>query len=178
MSKKATRTKIAAVEHYVAQSRGDVEAAIREIGLMQRSRQRIEADMNDALSERRAHYEAQAKPIAERIVELTRGVALWCEANRQQLTNDGKIKTHRFASGEVSWRLRPPSIVVRGADQVLGMLERLGLVRFIRTKQELDREALLSEPDIAKTLPGVAVSQREDFIVKPDDTALEEVQTA
>jgi phage host-nuclease inhibitor protein Gam len=159
----------------VPQSIDEVNNAIAEIGVAQRERDRIQADMNDSLAATREAWEAQAAPYAARIKELTSSVQLYCEAHRDELTQHGKTKTARLAAGEVSWRKRPPSVVVRGAKLVLEALKRLDLTRFIRTKEEINKEAVLAEPEIADQVKGLSVTQGEDFVIKPWDTQLEQV---
>lgn len=159
----------------VPQSLDEVNNAIAEIGVAQRERDRIAADMNDSLAATREAWEAQAAPYAARIKELTASVQLYCEAHRDELTQHGKTKTARLAAGEVSWRLRPPSVAVRGVELVIDAFKRLGLNRFVRVKEELNKEAVLAEPEIADQVKGLSVSQGEDFVIKPWDTQLEQV---
>lgn len=173
MSKKARIKSAAAIG--VPQTAAEVDRAIAEIGICQRERDRIQADMNDALAAQREAWESQAKPYADRIKELTSGVQLYCEAHRDELTQHGKTKTARLSAGEVSWRMRPPSVRVTGAEAVIEALKRLDLARFVRTKEEVNKEAVLAEPEIADRVKGLAVIQGEDFIVKPWDTELEQV---
>ncbi len=173
MSKK--KLKAAAVEHPVPQSLDECAEFIARIGEAQRERTLIETAMNDDLAARKQAYEARAKPWGEKIAALTKGVQTWCEANRARITNDGRVKFHRFATGEVKWRMRPPSIAVRGVDAVIGCLKSMGLDRLIRTKEEVDKDAMLRDTELAKTVPGVTVSQKEDFVVEPFETQLEEV---
>lgn len=173
MAKK--KVKAEAVPFDVPQSAEECAEYIARIGIAQRERQLIETAMNDDLAERRRLFEAQARPHAERIQALSRGVQVWCEANRARITQDGKVKFHRFSTGEVKWRLRPASIVVRGVDAVINYLREKGLERFVREKPEVDKEAMLKETDVAKTVPGISVSQKEDFCVEPFETKLEEV---
>ena len=174
---KKTRIKLEAAAHPVPQSLGEFNEAIAEIGRIQRERDRIQAEMNDNLAAVRAEYEAIAKPLATRIADLTKGVAMWCEANRAELTREGKTKTARLATGEVSWRTRPPSVVPRGGlANVIESLKKLGLTRFLRVKEELDKEAILADPTAATLVRGLSISQREDFVVKPFSTELEEVR--
>lgn len=176
MAKKASgRVKVEAAAYPVPQTREEVVNAISAIGAAQRERDRIRTAMNEALAELKEEYEAAARPFAEQIKELSQGVQTWCEAHRAELTRDGRVKTHQFASGEVRWRMRPPSVVVRGSVAVLDALKSLGLARFIRTKEEVNREAILAEPDAVAGVKGVTVSQKEDFVVVPWDTELEEV---
>ena len=174
-TKNTRRIRTAAAEIAIPQTREDVSTFIAQIGIAQRERDRIEADMNDALAKLRQQYEAQAKPFADAIVERTRGVQAYCEANRDVLTQGEKIKTHRFASGEVKWRMRPPSVAIRAADAVIDALKGLGLGRFVRTKEEVNREAILAEPEAVVAIKGITITQKEDFVVTPWDTSLEQV---
>jgi phage host-nuclease inhibitor protein Gam len=177
MTNKKTRLKSSAVEHWVPVTREEAAEGIRELGFHQGERARLQATMNDALQKVRADFDADARPHAERIEELMLGLKLFCEARRDELTKGGRVKTFAFATGEVSWRLRPTSIVIRGADKLLEWLAANGLERFIRTKREPDKDALGRERELAATLPGVSLSQREDFIVAPFESKLEEVQS-
>lgn len=177
MNKKAnTRIKTEAIDHDVPQSPVELNAAIYEIGVLQRKREVITAAMNDELATVRARFEAMAKPHADHLAALTRGVATYCEAHRDVLTNGGKTKTARFAAGEVSWRMRPPSVALRGAHAVIAALKKAGLDRFLRVKIEVDKEAVLADPAAVAKVKGLSISQREDFVIKPDSTELEEVR--
>lgn len=176
MAKSATRIKTEAVQHDVPQTLPEVNDAIAAIGQAQRERTRIEAEMNDNLASVRAEYEAIAKPHADRIAELTQGVQFWCESHRDNLTKGGKTKTAKLAAGEVSWRMRPPSVTVRGKEAVIAALKALKLSRFLRIKEDIDKDAMLADPDAVSQVKGVSISQREDFVIKPFLTELEEVR--
>lgn len=160
----------------VPQTLPEVNDAIVEIGQRQRDRDRIESDMNAALAATRKEFEDQAAPHASRIKELASGVQTYCEAHRDELTAGGKTKTAKLASGEVSWRMRPPSVAVRGMAAVIEALKKLKLSRFVRTKEELDKDAVLKDPDAVSAIKGISVTQREDFVIKPFSTDLEEVR--
>jgi phage host-nuclease inhibitor protein Gam len=157
------------------QSKDEVAEAVAEIGRRQRERQRIEAAMNDELSQVRERFEREAQPHAEAIKACSLGVRAWCEAHRAELLGDERSKTVALASGELRWRLRPPSVIVRSADKVLEALRRLGLGRFIRTKEELSKDAILAEPAAVQHIKGISISQKEDFVIEPFETRLEEV---
>lgn len=158
-------------------NRLEVDAAIAEIGKAQRERERIENAMKEEMAAVKQRYEHEALPHAAVIKELGAGVQIWCEANRVELTRDGRTKTAKFAAGEVSWRMRPPRVTVRGEGIVLEALKRLGLDRFIRRKEEVDKNAILEEPEAIAGIKGLSVSQGEDFVIKPFETELEEVQS-
>jgi phage host-nuclease inhibitor protein Gam len=148
---------------------------ISEIGRLQRERDRIEADMNDEIAKIKERYEAEALPHAERIKQLSSGVQIWCEANRSELTNDGKVKYAVLAAGKINWRMRPPKVMLRGLDAIIQTLKGMGLDRFIRATEEVNKEALLAEQEVAKAVPGISITQGEDFVITPHETQLEEV---
>lgn len=77
----------------------------------------------------------------------------------------------------MSWRTRPPRVSVRGEDVVMEALKRLGLDRFIRRKEEIDKQAVLADPDAVQDIRGLSISQGEDFVIKPFATEIEEVQS-
>lgn len=158
-----------------AQSRDEAAAMIGEIGRAQRERARIQAAMGDEIAEIKARYEAEALPHGDVIRTRAAAVQAWCEANRGALTREGKVKTASFVTGEIRWRLSPPRVVVRAADIVIGLLRERGLTRFLRVKEEVNREAILVEPDAVAGVPGVRIEQVEEFVIVPTETALEEV---
>ncbi|HAX8020718.1 TPA: host-nuclease inhibitor protein Gam [Escherichia coli] len=167
MAKPVKRIRNAAAA-YVPQSRDAVVCDIRRIGDPQREAARLETEMNDAIAEITEKYASQIAPLKTSIETLSKGIQGWCEANRDELTNGGKVKTANLVTGDVSWRQRPPSVSIRGVDAVMETLERLGLQRFIRTKQEINKEAILLEPKAVAGVAGITVkSGIEDFSIIP-----------
>lgn len=155
----------------------EVDAAIAQIGAAQRARDELQTAMNAELAAIKERYEAQAAPHGAVIAELGEAVRIWCEAHRTALTRDGRSKTARFGAGEVSWRLRPPRVSVRAEGIVIEALKRLGLERFVRTKEEVDKQAILAEPGAVQDIKGLTISQGEDFVIKPFATEIEEVRS-
>jgi phage host-nuclease inhibitor protein Gam len=152
-----------------------VVEAIAEMGRRQRERLRIETAMNDELAVRKQQFEQEAAPHAEAISVLSKQIQAYCETHREELTDAGKLRTVALASGEVQWRETPPKVTVRNPEQVLAMLDKLGLRRFIRTKEEVNKEALAAEPVAAKGIKGISLTQGERFSITPFETRLEEV---
>ncbi len=131
--------------------------------------------MNDEIAAAKARYEAEAEPKKAEIVALTEGVNIWCAANREELTGGGKVKFHAFTSGEVRWRVTPPKVVIKGVEMVLTALKAAGLTQFIRTKEEISKEAILGDDTVRQQIPGISIQQTEEFVVVPFETKLEEV---
>ena len=152
----------------VPQNRGEAAADIRAIGDLQRDLQRQQADMNDKIAAITAEYQPTMDAINKRIMGLQEGVQAYCEANRAELTDGGKVKFANLVTGEVNWRQRPPSVRITGADSVIDTLRRLALGRFIRTKDEVNKEAILNEPEAVQGVAGISIiSGVEDFVITP-----------
>ena len=149
------------------QSREETQSWIKALGDTQREHARLTHDLNDKIAELTDEAKPALNALAERSAALQQGIQAWCEANRAELTAGGG-KTVNLITGEVSWRQRPPSIAVRGVEAVLENLRTLGLARFIRQKEEVNKEAMLNEPDIAATIAGITVVRgKEDFVIVP-----------
>ena len=175
MAAKKTRIKTKAVAVNVPQSREMAAQAIARIGIFSRSLARVTADMNDELALVKERHEGLAEPLRLEIEALTQGVQTWAEANRDTLTQNGKVKTAALTTGEIAWRLRPPSVRITGAEAVLDALRRFGLSRFIRIKDEINKDAILNEPEAVSHVAGISISQGEDFVVVPFEAELAEV---
>jgi phage host-nuclease inhibitor protein Gam len=158
----------------VPQNRDEAASSIRLIGDTSREIARIELALNDLISQAKEAAEAQAAPLKDVVKARTEGLKLWCEANRDALTGGGKTKTADLGTGKVSWRLRPAKVSLRGrAEEIIERLKSLGLQRFVRTSEEVNKEAMLAERDAASAVNGVGIaSEGEDFIVEPFEAEL------
>ena len=172
MPKKSTMKKTALP---VPQTQAGAEALIESIGRLQREVSRIETEMNDELATIKAGYQSQAAPLNEQIQEAFDAVHAWAEANRSTLLR-GKLKTAKLATGEISWRTTPRKVVIRGADAVMDALARLA-PQFIRTKREIDKDAILADPAAVEGVKGINFSQREEFRVVPFESEIERTVT-
>ncbi|AWX14245.1 host-nuclease inhibitor protein Gam [Mergibacter septicus] len=150
------------------QTREEVEIAIKQIGDLQRELLRLATHQNDELAAVTEKYSSQIASVQEQIKPLKKSIEIWCEANRAELTNNGKTKTGSFNTGEVQWRQRPPSVSIRKVEDVLAQLKEHGLTRFIRIKEECNKEAMLAEPNLASKINGITIKTAvEDFVIKP-----------
>lgn len=169
------REKLKATAIRVPQNRDEAAGFIAAIGEHQRDRQVLEAEMNEQFALTKSVYEGRARAAATAIGELKQGLEIWAAANREVLTDGGKSKTAVLATGEVRWRMTPPAVTVKGIQAVLEYLFGHRLDRFVRVKHEIDKEALLREPEMAAQIPGLSIGQREEFVIVPFETKLEEV---
>lgn len=162
------KAKTKALATPAAQSKEETEQLIARMGDLQRELQRRQADYGDAAAKLKADVEEAVQPINEEIEDIRARVQGWCEANRNAITRDGKVKFAKFATGEVNWRTLPPKVGIRGVEKMLEEARRLGLHQFIRTKLEPNKDVMLAEPALARTLPGVTIgSEGEEFAIEP-----------
>ena len=165
-----TKTRIKAKAQLdVPQSRDEVAQYIKRLGDMNRNLLRDTAEMNDAIAHITQTYQPRLDAQKGDISLCQEGVQAWCEANRAELTHDGKVKTANLVTGEVSWRCDSPSVRVTDEESVINVLRKLGLERFVREgKASVNKEAIKSEPEGIQGIPGLSIiSKREQFIITP-----------
>lgn len=140
-------------------------AALYAIGASNRKVALIEARLAAEVAKLRKEADKEIAPLAEEISKQLIGIEMYANQHRDQLLVDGK-KTVNLSFGNFGWRWTPPRVSAgRGGDaKVLERVKALNLSQYIRTKEELDKEALLRDkPEIA----GVKYTQREEFFVDP-----------
>ena len=149
----ATKSKIKAAAASAPQTRDDCAAEIRAIGDLQRGITRQQADMNDAIAVITARHQPELERLGAEVKRRAAGVQAYCEANRAELTDGGRVKFANFLTGEVTWRQRPPSVKITKVEAVIKTLKALGLGRYLRTKEEIDKDAILAAHSAAKSTP-------------------------
>jgi phage host-nuclease inhibitor protein Gam len=148
-------------------NRDEAEAYLEQIGLIQREIQLNKMALAEAVARVTAEMEASSAKLSEEHDRLFRGLQLWAEANRHALTDGGKTKTVRMANGTIAWRQAPPSVQIKGQEAVLAWLME-NKIGFLRTKVEINREAMLAHPAFAAKIPGVTIkSAGEAFVIEP-----------
>lgn len=170
------RVKTPGINLPVPQDDSQARDCIKEIGDQRREALRLEAEMNDKIAAIQAEYGDKVQPIQERIDGLIEGLGIFAEANRDRLRNGGKVKFHEFATGKISWRLKPAKVTLRGRDAVIEAIKAAGLKKkFLRIKEEVNKDAMLEDRATAGAIKGVTIgSDGEDFIVEPHETELTE----
>jgi phage host-nuclease inhibitor protein Gam len=161
------RVKAAAETVAVPRDRAEADSFLARIGAAMRERQLIEAAAEEEVDAVKRRAEEEARPHAEAVSTLTRGLQIWAEANREALCVGGR-KTVTLASGELGWRLRPPSVRIRSLGDAVAAIKALNLTRFLRVREEVNKEAMLAEPNVAAQIAGISVgSAGEDFFAAP-----------
>jgi phage host-nuclease inhibitor protein Gam len=148
--------------------RDEAEAYLERIGSIQREIQLNKTALAEAIANVTAEIEASSAKLGEEHDRLFRGLQLWAEANRHALTDGGKTKTVRLGNGTIAWRQAPPSVQIKGQEAVLAYLMEKKGEEFLRTKVEINREAMLANAEQASKIPGVTIkSAGESFVIEP-----------
>ncbi|MBN8462659.1 MAG: host-nuclease inhibitor Gam family protein [Dechloromonas sp.] len=171
-----TRIKSAAAAVDVPQNRESAAAAIAAIGIASRELERVQADMNDVLAAVKEEHEKVAEPLRRKIEALTHGLQIYADANRAILTNNYKVKTVALTTGELIWRMNPPSVRLCDTEEnVIAACEAAGHREFVRYTPALNRDAIKADPDSAAGIAGLRIGQSEAFVVVPFAAELAEV---
>lgn len=135
----------------VPQSMAQAQSQITQLGNLIRRHALLKAELDGKVAAIVEQYAATLAGLVTEADSAQKGLQIWCEANRDQLTNGGRVKTANLVTGEVSWRQRPPSVTVRKAEEVLARLREMGLTTFVRSTEEVNKEAILAlDSDVAK----------------------------
>ena len=169
---KGTKTKASNV--CVPQTRDEATAQMARIGALQRELEAITTTMNAALAAAKESAELKAAPVKAEMDDAVQGLRVYCDANREALTG-GKVKHVDFGSGVVRWRQTKARVmgIPKMADKLSALIDVIkskGLKRWLRIIVEIDKEAMLREPDAVASagLPGVKIAaEGEDFVVEP-----------
>ncbi|ELF7958728.1 host-nuclease inhibitor Gam family protein [Salmonella enterica] len=172
MAKSTSRLKAAAAS-YTPQSKEQVSADIKKIGDIQRELTRIETDANDQIAVIMGQNTPKIEALRAELDVLQKGVQTWCEANRSSITK-GDSKTANLITGEVAWRKNPDSVSIKGVKLVLETLKKLKLDRFIRRKEEVNKDAILADKKAVENIKGISiVSGKEVFSITPFEQEIE-----
>lgn len=155
---------------------GSVKEAVEflgKIGNFQRQIARIDNVYNNSVEKLRKRATEKTIPRQEEINRLFEGLFIFGQAHREELTEEEKKKTIQWPTGQIGWKLNPPSVSIKGEKNVIAVCKNLGLTEFIRTKEEVNREEMLKQPEVAKNIPGVTIEKKENFFAKPAKLQIE-----
>ncbi|MET4206886.1 host-nuclease inhibitor Gam family protein [Bradyrhizobium sp. LA2.1] len=163
----------------VPQDRESAVALLAEYGAALRELDRLELDMNEKIAGIKFAAAVGAEPTRAKVEQLELALQVYCEANRKQLTNDGRTKTADLDVGKASWRWTPAKVTIKGKEEtVLELLKRSEnpeLKKFLRPAVEIDRVEMLRNPKLAETVDGVEITKGvETFEIKPDTAKVPE----
>lgn len=150
---------------------------VRQVGNKQRELEAIAADAEGRIAVIQQEVAEKVRPHQEKLDLLVEGLFKFFDANRDQLTENGKRKSVDLVTGTIGEHTNPHKVdLSEKVETVVANLKALGLAQFIRTKEEVAREAMLESNEsrmLAATVKGVRVVQTVEFRVKPAETLKE-----
>lgn len=164
----------------------DLNQAIAEIANWTRQITESEDLANKRILAIQESLAAEIEPMKKEIKKISLSMKKFVDANREKLFKDD-VKTIKLETGDISYRSAGKSVASNSSKKLIdNILEINNLtdVRnkfvkkmdkvFIRTKLELNKDAILQDPDKAKTITGVEVAEGEEsFYIKPYATNTE-----
>lgn len=168
---KNDRVKIREKQFAVVATREEAEALVRFITKAKATERRLKAELDGKVADLKKTYEGNLSEIAEQISPCVESLRAWAESNPTEF--NGK-KSLEMLSGTIGWRTSPPALkTAKGFTwaAVLGRLKDLGHWEFVRTKEEVNKEAILAARD-AQNLKAMylRIEQAEEFFVDPKMT--------
>jgi phage host-nuclease inhibitor protein Gam len=143
----------------------DVDDSLKNIGYINARIKAAEAVMNEQQLTIQQRYEETTRTDREEKLRLEKEIELYCMSNRDAF---GNSKLMRLNFGEVAFRLSTASLrTLKGYtwDSVMRMLKKLNMTQYIRTKEEVDKEALKAQLTDTKDFAqiGLTLTQSESF---------------
>jgi len=154
----------------VPESRNEVDGLIKEIGELQIEKMKI----NDNLKQKIAALREEVDKFLEtNKKEMTLHLALlnaYFTEHQKELTENGRISVVAFPSGEMAVFLTNPALSIKGEKRVIAELKSSGRKRFIRILEEVNKDAVLLEPEAVADIKGIMIIRKERFLVRPNTT--------
>jgi phage host-nuclease inhibitor protein Gam len=163
----------------VIRTREAMESLIGEIAALQNQQRLLTAAMDGQIQDIREQYEAQLAAQNEALDQKMEHARAWSEANPHEF---GAARSIETVHGTVGWRTGQPALkTVPGwtFDRVLQTLKAAGAAGYIRVKEEVHKQNLLSDrevigPEKLREI-GLRVVQEETFFVEPKLTEVPEL---
>ena len=147
----------------------DVNAALREIGVLENELARIDGDANERILAVKAEAEKSGDPLRAQIESLSEKVLDFAMKNKDEIFEEKKSVNLTF--GDVGYR---ESVSLITSPKTCGLLKKLGLDSYIRVKTvEEPRKDLMKEMDDTSLARVDAVKKVENkFYLKTNQEAV------
>ena len=120
----------------------DANLALKEIGLLEHELETIDGEANKKIAEIKADCAKQGEGLRKRITDLSALLGAFAEYNREELFKDRK--SQKLSFGEFGYR---KSTAISIKKTTLELLKKLKLDRYIRVKEEIDKDLMAEMSD-------------------------------
>jgi len=152
----------------------EVDKYLAELGAIEASLKHEEAILNEEEQKARQEFKKRTENLVSRKNDILVTLETFCIANKNEFE---KTRLLEFVHGVVGFRTTPPKVTMLNRkyniNTVLELLKKFKLTKYIRTKEELDKESVLadyaakeiSDPKLASV--GLKIDQSEIFVCEP-----------
>lgn len=167
------KTRIKA-DPFVVGDMARAETALMELAGLTRGLRAIADDLNANIDRLKEIAKADAAPLEARRREITDALAAFLKMNRAAVLKDRK--SVELAFGYMGFRASSTLCQMKGvpAEMSLERLKSGGFTEGIRTREELDKDALRGWPDERLALVGLTRVQKDMFFVELKEEKLRE----
>jgi phage host-nuclease inhibitor protein Gam len=141
----------------------DVDDTLREIGLLEREIESLDAEAQKRIGDIKREAAEQGEPHRKRIAELSAKVGAFAEYNKGELFKDRKSIELSF--GVFGFR-KTTSIHVK--KTTIDLLRRIGMTDCIRVKEEADKERLSDLDDEVLSSVDAIRKSSDTFFCEPN----------
>ncbi|MBP8975083.1 MAG: host-nuclease inhibitor Gam family protein [Bacteroidetes bacterium] len=152
----------------------EIDGYLAELGAIEASLQHEEAKLNEQEQKARQEFKERTENLVSRKNDILVTLETFCIGNKNEFE---KTRVLEFVHGNIGFRTTPPKVTMLNRkyniNTVLELLKKIKLTKYIRTKEELDKEAVLADyaakeindPKLASV--GLKIDQSEVFICEP-----------
>lgn len=152
----------------------DLDALILEFGQIEARLAKAEASMNERIQKIREAFKTSNESDMNKRADLQKVIETFCISNKNEFQ---KIRSRDFTHGSVGFKFNPPKIAQLNRKYSVAtsieLLKRVFQMLYIRTKEEINKEALLADyaakaiNDEKLASVGLKVDQDETFYIEP-----------
>lgn len=141
----------------------DVDLALKEIGLLERELEVIDAEAHKQISEAKEKAAEKGEPLRKRIAEVSAKIGAFAEYNKDELFKDKKSIELTF--GVFGFR---KSTCVSVKKTTVELMQKLGLDSFLRIKTEPDKDKMAELDDETLSQVDAVRKIKDDFFCQPN----------
>jgi phage host-nuclease inhibitor protein Gam len=145
------------------ESLDEANLVLKEIGLLERELDSIDTASHKQIAEIKAKSAKKGLPIRNRILDLSSMLGAYAEYNRAELFKDSK--SIKLSFGAFGYR-KSTSISIKSTT--LELLKKLGLMKYIRIKEEPDKEKMADMDDEALLQVDAVRKVKDGFFCEAD----------
>lgn len=155
-------------------SEDEADGLIQKIAELQVEQEKVDQDYNEEIARLKNKAKGEIADIQEEMKGHLISLLGFYRMNWKELTEDGKKKIIELASGQIGSYETTSSVNIRNIEKVIKALKEHNLNQFIRTEviEEINKEAIRSDPNSVSDIEGIRIIKKEKFMVKPLKTGI------